>query len=57
MTLMIISLLAWLPLSLLLGVVVGKCIALGMGEPNAGPAPEQDANPRPQKFFRERVSA
>jgi hypothetical protein len=51
MTLMLIILLAWFPLSLPLAVLVGKCLKLGSGEPGAR------LSPRPRKFFQERASA
>jgi hypothetical protein len=50
MTLTIIILLAWLPLSALLALVVGGCIRLGSGEPDPLPAPKP-AKSRPQEIF------
>lgn len=57
MTLMLIILLAWFPLSLPLAMLVGKCIKLGSGAPDARPVSESGASHRPQKSFRERASA
>lgn len=49
-------LLAWLPLSALLALVVGGCIRLGSGEPDPRPAPKH-ASSRPQNIFHEQASA
>ena len=51
MTLTMIILLAWLPLSVLLGMLVGGCIRFGSGEPSPRPVLRQDAGPKRQKFF------
>jgi len=51
MTLTMIILLAWLPLSVLLGLLVGGCIRFGSGEPSPRPVLQQDAGPKRQKFF------
>jgi hypothetical protein len=56
MTLTIIILLAWLPLSALLALLVGACIRFGSGEPDPRPAPRH-ARSKPQKIFREQASA
>jgi len=47
MTLTVIILLAWLPLSVLLGMLVGGCMRVGSGE---APAPKH-ARSRPQKIL------
>jgi len=56
-TLGLVALLAWLPLSFALAVVVGKSIKFGMGEPDARLVPKPRASRRPQKLFRAQTSA
>ena len=56
MTLTMIILLAWLPLSALLAPLVGACIRFGSGELDPRPAPKHGRS-RTQKIFREQASA